>query len=161
MLKPIVLIALIAIVMGTAICVGVVYNYYSIPSTGTIVIRATVDIDPDALGLRNKTGHITAFIELQESGNMSDINVSSILLNDTIPVSPHAPTAIGDYDGDGIQDLMVKFNRTEITEYILDNVNMTKLVEEKTMNITLTITGQLNRGVFEGSDTIIIKDGYF
>lgn len=36
------------------------------------------------------------------------------MLNDTIPVDPHSPTKIGDYDHDGIPDLMVKFNEAEV-----------------------------------------------
>jgi len=67
-------------------------------------ITATVDNSPQTLNLRSKGRWITAFIELPEDYNLSDINASSILLNDTIPVDPSAPISIGDYDGDGIPD---------------------------------------------------------
>jgi len=121
------------------------------------VINTTVDIKPQTLTLRSKVKWITAYIELPEGYNVDDINVSSILLNNTIPVDSSAPTATGDYDSDGVQDLMVKLNGAEVIWYILDNVNMTELIEERFMTVTLTITGWLNDGTpFQGIDTIRI-----
>ena len=122
-----------------------------------LVINATIDIVPNTLNLRAKAKYITCFIELPEAYNVSSLDVSSILLNDTIPVDPFAPIIIGDYDNDTIPDLMVKFNGTEVIAYILANVNMTKLFEEMFMTITLTITGKLHDGTsFYGSDTVRI-----
>ena len=78
------------------------------------------------------------------------------MLNDTISAEVH-PTGIGDYDDDGIPDLMVKFDRADVISYIVTNVNMTKLFEERFMTVTLTITGYLNDDTpFQGSDTIKI-----
>jgi len=120
-------------------------------------ISATVDIDPDTLNLVSKGKWITCYIELPEGYDVNDIDVSTILLNDTITAEMH-PAGIGDEDDDGIPDLMVKFDRAEVTSYIIANVNMTKLYEEKFMTITLTITGNLNDDTpFKGSDTIRIK----
>jgi len=118
------------------------------------MLSASVDIKPDTLNLRSRGKWVTGYIELPEGYSVSDINVSTILLNDTIPADIEAPIAIGDYDDDGIPDLMVKFDRAEVTSYILANVNMTKLFEERFMTITLTITGYLNDGTpFQGGDT--------
>jgi len=91
--------------------------------------------------------------------NVSDIDVSTVMLNGTIPVSlldvpapEPVPTEIGDYDSDGIPDLMVKFNRTELTSYIYHVLGI------KYGNITLIITGNLTDGtMFEGSDTIRVN----
>jgi len=143
---------------------GTYHDFWPSGSTADIVIAeppswvgAAIDINPDTINLKSKGKWNTAFIELPEGYNTSDIDVSTILLNGTIPVDPDAPTVIGDYDEDGIPDLMVKFDRAEVTSYILANVNMTKLYEERFMTITLTITGKLNDGtVFQGSDTIRI-----
>jgi len=130
---------------------------YPLMKPWTPSINATVDIIPNTLNMRGKLQYVTAYIELPEGYNVSDINVSSILLNNTIPVDPNAPIAIGDYDNDTIPDLMVKFNGTEVIEYILNNINVTKLVEERFLTITLTLTGKLNDGTqFQGSDTIRI-----
>jgi hypothetical protein len=111
----------------------------------------TIDIDPDVLNLKSKGKWITAFIEFPEGYNVSDINISSILLNGTIPVDVSAPKAIGDYDNDGITDLMVKFNRTAICQLILSKGIMVG-------NVTLTVSGKLYDGVeFEGCDTIRVR----
>jgi len=119
-------------------------------------ILATIDIAPNTLNLLSKGEWITAYIEFPEGYAVNDINVSTVMLNDTVPAELH-PTEVGDYDGDDIPDLMVKFDRAEVISYILANVNMTKLIEEKFMTITLTITGELNDGTpFQGSDTTTI-----
>ncbi|MGD0496456.1 MAG: NosD domain-containing protein [Candidatus Bathyarchaeia archaeon] len=109
------------------------------------VVNATIDIDPGTLNLRSRGKWITCYVELPKGYNVSDINVTSVMLNDTVPVYPKAH-AIGDYDEDGIPDLMVKFDRAEVIDYIMANVNMTELFEEKLMTVTLTITGKLNDG---------------
>jgi hypothetical protein len=110
--------------------------------------ETTIDFDPDALNLKSKGEWVTAYIEFPEGYDVGDINVSTILLNGSVPVDPSAPTAIGDYDNDGIPDLMVKFDRTQVAEYILSKGIMTG-------NVTLTITGQVNNGTpFQASDTI-------
>lgn len=120
-------------------------------------INATVDVIPNTLNLRGKLRYVTAYIELPEGYNVSDIDASSILLNNTVLVDLNAPIAIGDYDNDTIPDLMVKFNGTEVMSYILRNINMTKLIGERFLSVILTLTGRLNDGTrFQGSDTIKI-----
>jgi len=111
----------------------------------------TIDIDPDTLNLKSKGKWITAYIELPEGYGVGDIDISSILLNGTIPVDPNAPTAVGDYDGDGVADLMVKFNRTAVCEFILSKGITVG-------NVTLTVSGRLYDGTeFEGCDTIRVR----
>lgn len=119
-------------------------------------ISVTTDIDPDTLNLRSRGQWITAYIELPEGYDVNDINVSTIMLNDTVPAELK-PFAIGDYDSDTVPDLMVKFDRAEVISYILANVDLTQLYEDRFMTITLTITGYLNDGTpFQGSTTIRI-----
>jgi len=120
------------------------------------VLTATVNIYPQALNLRSRGKWITTYIELPEGYDIHDINFSSIMLEESVPAELR-PVAIGDYDEDSIPDLMVKFDRAEIISYVLANVNMTELFEERFMTITLTITGYLNDDtMFMGSDTIKI-----
>jgi len=71
-------------------------------------------------------------------------------LNDTVSAEL-SPSAIGDYDEDGVPDLMVKFNRLEIIAYILSKgVNYG--------NVTLTLSGKLAHGLpFEGSCIIKVS----
>jgi len=131
-------------------------NPYTITPPAPLVINATVDINPKALNLRSRGKWVTAYIELPEGYDVDDINVSTIMLNDTVPAELR-PVAIGDYDEDEIPDLMVKFDRAELTLYVLANVDRIKLFEERFMTITLTLTGKLNDGtLFQGSYTIRI-----
>jgi Tol biopolymer transport system component len=116
------------------------------------VINASVDTDPDTLNLGSKGNWITAYVELPEGYDVANINVSTIMLNGTIPAESK-PTSIGDCDGDGVADLMVKFDRDQVIQYILDHM----LIDGRFSVATLTLTGKLNDGtLFEGSDTIRI-----
>jgi len=118
---------------------------------------ATVDIDPDTLNLKSKGKWITCYIELPKGYDVSDIDRTTILLNGTIPVASFwvdkpLESVVGDHDDDGIPDLMVKFSRTEVSEYIHYVKGITY------GDVTLTITGELYDGsLFEGSDVIRIK----
>jgi len=128
------------------------------PTPPTVV--ATADVVPNTLNLKSEGEWITCYIELPEGHNVSDIDIYSIRLNDTFPVSllPNppvpVPTEIGDYDNDTIPDLMVKFNRTALTSHIYHTLGI------KYGNVTLKITGNLTDGTpFEGKDTIRVIFG--
>jgi len=113
-------------------------------------VPATIDVDPDTLNLKSRGKWITCYIELPEGYDVNDINVSTILLNDTIPAEAK-PMAIGDHDNDTVPDLMVKFNRTMVSEFILSK-------GIKYGNVTLTLAGQLYDGTpFEGADIIMVR----
>ena len=116
------------------------------------IISATADIDPDTLNLKSQGQWITAYIELPEDYNVGNINVNSILLNDTISVDVEAPIAVGDYDLDDIPDLMVKFDRATIREWLgtIDHGEDTG----KYYEISLTITGTVTVTQFSGADKI-------
>ncbi|MCK4482428.1 hypothetical protein KAU55_04320 [Candidatus Bathyarchaeota archaeon] len=106
------------------------------------VAQATINIDPDTLNLKSRGKWITAYIELPEDCDASEIDLSTVKLNGEISAALH-PTEIGDYDNNGILDLMVKFDRQDLRAILSAG------------EATLTITGQLIDGTpFEGSDTI-------
>lgn len=117
-------------------------------------MRATIDVDPDTLNLRSGGQRVTCYIELSEGYDVGDIDVSTIMLNDTISISlldvpaPDAvPTEIGDYDGDGIPDLTVAFDKKMVSEFILSQGIAVGCA-------TLTITGEVAGTPFRGEDTI-------
>jgi len=113
------------------------------------VATASIDIAPDTLNLRSRGRWITGYIELPEGYDVGDIDVSSIMLNDTIPAELSL-VAVGDYDIDGVSDLMVKFNGASVISYIIGAIGY----PDGFATVTLTITGKLNNGIpFEGSDT--------
>jgi len=113
-----------------------------------------IDITPQSLRLIGRGEWITAYIELPEDYCTSDINISTIKLNNTLS---GASITIGDRDNDSIPDLMVKFDRQKVISYIMSNVDLERLYVERFMTITLTITGYFYDGTpFQGSDTIKI-----
>jgi hypothetical protein len=109
------------------------------------IILATVNIDPNPLNLGSQGNWITAYIELPEGYDINDIDVSTVLLDDIIPASGK-PTSLE-------SGLMVKFDRSEVIEYILS------LGINDGESITLRVTGDLINTIitFEGSDIIIVN----
>lgn len=119
---------------------------------GALVISVTVDVDPNTLNCKSKGRCITAHIELPEGYEPSDIDVNSIMLNHTIPVDTKARAAVGDYDSDGISDLIVKFDRAAVIELLgaIDYPDDTV----KSSLVTVQVTGEVAGTTFEGSDKI-------
>jgi len=115
-------------------------------------LPATVDVDPNSLNLKSNGEWITAYIELPEGYNVSDIDVPIMQINGAILVDSSAPTKIGDYDLDGVPDLMVKFDRASVIEW-LGTIDYSEDTG-KSYLITFTITGEVLDIAFEGSDTI-------
>ena len=112
-----------------------------------LVVPATIDIDPNTLNPKSKGKWITAYIELPEGYDVSSIDVGTVMLNDLVPAEPH-PTEIGDYDDDGIADLMVKFDMAAVQEIL-----------EGGDEVEIIVAGELTDGTpFEGSDTISVID---
>lgn len=110
------------------------------------LIPTVVDIFPNTVNLKSGGRWIYAYIELPEGYTVEGIDVSTIKLEDAI-VATSQPTAIGDYGADGINNLLVKFDRQALFVY-LDGV---------TGEVELTLSGELSNGLhFEGSDTFFV-----
>ncbi|NIN93253.1 DUF1565 domain-containing protein [bacterium] len=112
-------------------------------------IEATIDIDPDTLNLGSKGTWVTAYIELPAGYNVADIDVSTLLLNDSVRAESK-PSSIGDEDNDGIVDLMAKFDRAAVEDLL-----------EVGENVEITVSGSLSNGTqIEGIDIIrVIRKG--
>ena len=122
-------------------------------------IPAIVDLKPDSLNLKSMGKWITCYIEIPEGLDAGNIDVSTVMLNETVPISlldvpapEPVPTKIGDYDSDGTPDLMVKFMRASVIEWLgtIDNSED----KGKRYSVTLVIKGEVLGITFEGSDTI-------
>jgi len=110
-----------------------------------ILIPAMIDIDPDTLNLRSKGELVTCYIELPSGYSVENIDVSTIRLiveTGNVPAE-NWPTAIGDYDKDGVPDLMVKFDRATV-HALFSSPGI----------YTMTVTGQVAGIAFEGSDNV-------
>ncbi|MFQ5832457.1 MAG: hypothetical protein ACE5H4_07135 [Candidatus Thorarchaeota archaeon] len=107
-------------------------------------IEATIDLDPNTLNSKSRGRWITCYIELPGVYSVEDIETATVLLDDVIPAEQH-PTEIGDHDNDGIADLMLKFSRQDLIDYL----------NNQRGHIDLVVSGELaNNIVFLGSDTI-------
>jgi len=123
------------------------WDWLTIKYLGKLVIKATVDFDPDTLNKKSNGKWITCYIELPSGYNVANINVSTLKLNGIVPAEP-SPTAIGDYDNDEIPDLMVKLDRVSVAAILPVGDN-----------VEVKITGSLNDGInFEGIDHIKVID---
>ena len=117
-------------------------------------LPAIVNVEPNVLNIKSKGKWITNYIELPKGYDVNNVDFSSIMLNDTIMVDTSAPITIGDYNEDGVSDLLVNFNRNQIIEWLSQ-----LFFTEETISypeVTFRITGYLKEVPFEGYDTITI-----
>jgi hypothetical protein len=121
-----------------------------------VLVSATIDITPNTLNLRSKGKWITCFIELPgESFTVNEIDIESIVLmgadeEETADVPEKSPTIIGDFDLDGVPDLMVKFDRRAVQNAFTEGM------AELTVHVSGTLVGGDVK--FQGSDKIRIID---
>jgi len=124
----------------------------SLTEPTVLAVPAVVDIDPDTLNLKSRGKWITAYIELPESYPVDEIDKNTVAIaavdNGRLaqPVLAFGPTEVGDHDGDGIPDLMVKFDRAAVQALLQPG------------EVELKVSGRLVDGLpFEGSDTIMVR----
>ena len=151
-------------VNGVAYAIGGLrgdYDYLATNEAGAVRLPATVHFDPRELNLKSKGRWVTCYIELPNGFPVSDIDIASVAIG-KINGQPLVPslcregqTEIGDFDQDGTPDLMVKFNRQELIDVLVD------MGIEGGDQVELTVTGNLVCGrFFEGSDVIgIVENG--
>ena len=125
--------------------------------------KAIVDLHPRTLNLKSKGRYVTAYITLPEGYDVSNIDISTIEIvridNDEIdpslPVLEGSPTQIGDYNEDSIPDLMVKFDRQKLQEYLSLAEGENEVFKKITIIFTL-----FDGSIFEVSDKVrVIKRG--
>ena len=118
------------------------YEGYGNPS----VLSADINIDPNTLNLKSKGRWITCYIELPEDYNINEIDITAISLEEILPCALEMGHSlpVGDNDGNGLLELSIKFDRSEVEDILLPGTHNFK------------VTGELTDGtVFEGySDEI-------
>ena len=117
---------------------------------------AGVDIKPETLNLKSKGNWITVFVEPPEGYEAENIVADSVIISEVRGVTTVGTTIepvrsnIEDDDEDGVNELMLKYSRSELQEVIKSN-NLTGQVE-------ITVTGSLTDAeTFIGSDTVKVK----
>jgi len=111
---------------------------------------AKIGIEPDTLNLTSIAVDepITAYIELPEGFDPKDIDVSTVRLLGGIPAWDRTIDVV-DHDQDGIYELVVKFDRQLVIDYLVRQ----KQVEGE---VSLTLTGVVDGRSFKGLDTILV-----
>ena len=105
---------------------------------------AYIRVTPRTLNLQSRGRYVTGQIELSPPATVDvhDIDLSSILLQDAIPIVPGSEEFYDD-DGDGVDDLFVKFDRA-----------LFQAVMPQGEYVPVTITGNADIHTFTGLDTI-------
>jgi len=105
-------------------------------------VTATVDLQPDTLKLSSRGRWVSCHVELPPGYSVVEVDVGSLLLNDVLPPAPK-PVTIGDYDGDGVSDLMVKFDRAQLCDMLAPGLQVVDLTGQLTDGTLLSGTDQV------------------
>jgi hypothetical protein len=89
---------------------------------------------------------VTGFLEPTPTFSASDVDIASIRLNGAVPVDPAAPTALGDRNGNGTPDLMVKFDRAAVERTVLEGDD-----------VRVDVSGMFGSQSFHGTDHIRVR----
>lgn len=108
-------------------------------------IVATINVDPDTLNSKSKGKWITVYITLASGYDVNNIAIDTVKLNGEVSAAPKYE--ILDINNDNCLDLMVKFDRASVKDFIVESLEFD--------TFTISITGELNEGIiFEGTDII-------
>jgi hypothetical protein len=97
-------------------------NKTKVPNKNKVkIIDAICDFNPHKLNMKSKGKFITVYIEIVDvdSYNVNDIILEEIVLNGFLNIEAK-PFNIGDQNDNDIPDLMVKFDRSAVINYLLD-----------------------------------------
>jgi hypothetical protein len=107
-------------------------------------------LTPKTLNVASRGHWLTGYLEPTPPVAARDIDIATIRLSSTVPVDPSAPTALVDHDGDGITELMVRFDRTAL-----------ELTLPEGDEVPVTATCKSGGTVFAGTDTVRVHRGRF
>jgi len=115
-------------------------------------IQGDVVVDPRSVNLKSSGKVMTAYIGLPAPYSVADIDVSTVYIQSGDSEKIYAlsePTAVQDYDMDGVPELMVKFPRVDVQGILA--------VGEA---VGVTVGGQLTDGTgFAAQDTVRVFGG--
>ncbi len=128
---------------------------FTVSSTAAVGYECSsqVEIKPEPFNLR-ANGEFIFWIEPSGGYTPYDIDVSTIILKGEVMGVEPSPFEVGDFDNNGIPDLLAAFNRTEVANSILADGTTQG-------NTNLTLTGRFLDGkYFEGTSVVKISDLY-
>ena len=128
-------------------------------------VSADVVIEPETLNLKSNGDWITAYIELPDGYNVSDIELDTVSLDCEIPAENGTQygfvtdnsSYLVDHDGDGILERLVKFNRSEVIAY-LETIDYDGETGVGGM-VELLVAGEVAGVPFRGCDMVRVIGG--
>ncbi len=109
--------------------------------TPRALLAAALNLDPNVIHASGGGARLTAYIESSEFDPQA-VDISSVRLAGSVPAEAR-PRAGGDFDKDGIPELMLKFSRDALLPHLVPGVN------------EVAVTGSLITGQrFGGSDLV-------
>jgi len=108
-----------------------------------------IDFDPDTFNRRSAGLFVTVYIELPPGFDVKNIDISTIRLNGTV-AAQISPSLIGDHDGDGRPDLMVKFKRKEVSDLFAD--------QPVPQHYEVQVAGTVDDFIFSGTTFVRVID---
>jgi len=85
-------------------------------------MAADLDFDPNTLNTKSSGKYVTCYVELPEGFDPWDIDVATVMLDGVIPAEMK-PTNVGDHDEDGVDDRMMKFDRSDLISLLTGGGN--------------------------------------
>ena len=108
-------------------------------------VAMALNLEPNTFNLQSMASWVTAFLEPPTPYRADEIDLASIRLQGSLPIAQNAPSEIGDHDGNGVQELMVKFSRSDL-ELLLGSGS----------SVSVSITGLVAGHCFSGHDVVRI-----
>jgi len=100
-------------------------------------------LSPRTFNFSGEGRWVKGYLEPAPPLSAAQIEISSIRLNGTVAVDAAASSVIGDYDGDDIRDLMVRFSREPFEHTVSEGDR-----------VPVTVTGVVDGQPFTGTDFI-------
>jgi hypothetical protein len=112
--------------------------------------NGSLTVHPKTLNLKSKGRVVTTFIQLPYGVDPLEIDLSSLRLEGVLPLIVPPTPKLSDANGDGIPDLMVKFSRPELIQFLCET-------DQITGNVGLTMTGEVAELPFEVRGTVRVN----
>jgi hypothetical protein len=136
---------------------GVLVGAYG-EGCGAEVVEADIDLQPNVLNLQSRGLWVTCYLELPDPYAPSEIDLTTVMLGGELRAEMW-PWSLGDQDGDGILDLMVKFDRAETIAFVKRKVGIGLHGNiQDGAPVVVEVSGQMGGTDFVGSDEVVWRD---
>lgn len=124
---------------------------WSDQSAVKLINALNVEFEPYVLNLGNSHGWVECCVQLSEALSLSDINLSSVMLNGTVLTDPSYAAEVLKYGNGSVRALIVGFGRTDFRANVISAGMMTG-------NVVFVVSFRLYDGtLFEGIGNIWVR----